>query len=1043
MLPKHPFMSGLIVAIFVTLGTAAAQGNDFADRWDKTKDRGDEIAEGLSRALNADVFEAVKALDAQLVPLYEQGKYAQAIPIVERQLKLQESRIGIEHRNTLRTLANLATLHKELGNYGEAERLYRRSLETHERAYGKNDLDIPAVANKLAMLYRAQGRYAEAEGLYLRAIKILKSSDFKFEPPYEIFGNLALVYEDQGRDREAEEFYRSAIEGQERYIDKDDPVGRWLMNDPSRFIRMSNLANFLGEQGRYAEAEQLFRRALEGQEKALGKDHPDTLGTVNNIAVLYQMQDRYAEAALHFQRALKGYERALGKDHPTTLTIVGNLASLYLDQDRYAEAEPLARRALEAQERMLGKDHPDTLTSVNTLASLYRSQDRYADAEALQKRAVAGLERKLGSDHPNTITGIANLARVYFAQSDWGRANQFWQRSTDSVIKRTLRGVRDTRMTGNSRSDTEHWSLDFSRLVKTTYRLAPDGSVADSARVNQTFQIAQWALSSEAAKSVVQMAARGATGNPKLAALIRERQDLTVEWQNLDARRNASLSQVEQKRSKQSEDANQARISAINTRIGVIDKRLAADFPDYVSLASPSPLAIEETQALLGTDEALILFLDTEALKPAPEETFIWVMTKTEQRWVRSALGTKALQREVQALRCGLDAAAWAEPACAEIAGQNQRQPGSDGSPLPFDLARAHELYKALLGPVENLTRGKHLLVVASGPLTQLPFQVLVKTPARSSDYRSAAWLVRDHAVTVLPAVSSLRALRRTAHRSSAVKPMIGFGNPLLDGPQGQPQFDTQYKRLAQLARDNQQCRALPSQPAVASLGLNRGITPMERREGLAQVSQIRALVPLPETADELCAVARDLKVEGREIRLGASATEKEVKRLSASGELAQYRIVHFATHGALAGQVNGSNEPGLILTPPAVATANDDGYLSASEIAALKLDADWVVLSACNTAAGGAATSQALSGLARAFIYAQARALLVSHWEVNSKATVKLITTAMTEMATDGRVGRAEALRRAMLTLIDKGSALEAHPSNWAPFIVVGDGAR
>jgi CHAT domain-containing protein len=87
--------------------------------------------------------------------------------------------------------------------------------------------------------------------------------------------------------------------------------------------------------------------------------------------------------------------------------------------------------------------------------------------------------------------------------------------------------------------------------------------------------------------------------------------------------------------------------------------------------------------------------------------------------------------------------------------------------------------------------------------------------------------------------------------------------------------------------------------------------------------------------------------------------------------------------------------------------------------------------------------TSQALSGLARAFIYAQARALLVSHWEVNSKATVKLITSAMTEMATDGRVGRAEALRRAMLTLIDKGSTFEAHPSNRAPFIVVGEGAR
>jgi tetratricopeptide (TPR) repeat protein len=866
MQPKHLFISGLIVAIFATAGIAAARGEE-------VRDRGEEIADEIFRALNADVFEAVKALDAQMRPLFDQGKYAQAIPIVERQLKLQESRLGKEHRNTLTTVENLATLYKELGRYAEAERLYRHALDTYERAYGKDDLDIADTANKLAMLYRAQGRYEEAERLYLRAIKIKDSGVFKDLPPYEIFGNLALLYQDQGRDREAEQFYRRAIDEQERNFDKDDPVAVWLASDPSRLTRMSNLANFLGEQGRYGEAEQLFRRALEAQERTPGKEHPDTLITVNNLASLYHTQDRYAEADLHFRRALKGYERVVGNDHPTTLSIASNLANLYLDQDRYAEAEPLARRAIDAQEKSLGKDHPDTLTSVNTLASLYRSQGRYADAEALQKRVVAGLERKLGSDHPNAITGTANLAKVYFAQSDWGRATQFWQRSTDSVIKRTLRGARDTRMTGTSRSDAEHWSLDFSRLVKATYRLALDGSVADAARVNHTFQTAQWALSSDAAKSLVQMAARGAKGNPRLAVLIRERQDLTVEWQSLDARRNASLSQVEQKRSKQSEDANQARISAIDKRIAVIDKRLTADFPDYASLVSPAPLAIEETQALLGTDEALILFLDTEALKPVHEETFIWVVTKTEQRWVRSALGTKALLREVQALRCGLDAAAWTGPTCAEVASQNQRQPGPGARPIPFDLARAHDLYKTLLGPIEDLIKGKHLLIVPSGALTQLPFQVLVKTPAANGDYRSAAWLIRDHALTVLPAVSSLKALRAVAHPSTASKPMIGFGNPLLDGPQNDLQFDAYYKRRALLARDNQHCRELPSQPGVASLGLNRGVTPIETRDGLAQVSQIRLQVPLPETADELCAVARDLKAELREIRLGANAT--------------------------------------------------------------------------------------------------------------------------------------------------------------------------
>jgi CHAT domain-containing protein len=133
--------------------------------------------------------------------------------------------------------------------------------------------------------------------------------------------------------------------------------------------------------------------------------------------------------------------------------------------------------------------------------------------------------------------------------------------------------------------------------------------------------------------------------------------------------------------------------------------------------------------------------------------------------------------------------------------------------------------------------------------------------------------------------------------------------------------------------------------------------------------------------------------------------------------------------------------EPGLILTPPATATLADDGYLSSSEILGFKLNADWVVLSACNTAGGDASNSDAFSGLARAFFYAGARALLVSHWPVRSDAAVAITTGAIDAMKSHTDIGRAEGLRRSLSALIAKGGEY-AHPSAWAPFVLVGNGS-
>src|SRR5262245_38515634 len=231
-------------------------------------------------------------------------------------------------------------------------------------------------------------------------------------------------------------------------------------------------------------------------------------------------------------------------------------------------------------------------------------------------------------------------------------------------------------------------------------------------------------------------------------------------------------------------------------------------------------------------------------------------------RWVRAEPDTPALAREVAALRCGLDGDAWAgagKDRCANAVGA--AVPGATPTlPPPFDYARAHSLYMGLLGQVRDLIKGKQLLIVPSGAMTQLRFHVLVTEPpspgggkdkagTMGPDPQGAApvaWLVRAHAITILPAVSSLGALRRVGKVSTAAKPLIGFGNPLLDGP------DARYEGWAELARDAQRCPVVARQAPqeVAALADLRGaVARVPKRSGLVDVVAIKAQIPLPETA--------------------------------------------------------------------------------------------------------------------------------------------------------------------------------------------------
>jgi CHAT domain-containing protein len=509
--------------------------------------------------------------------------------------------------------------------------------------------------------------------------------------------------------------------------------------------------------------------------------------------------------------------------------------------------------------------------------------------------------------------------------------------------------------------------------------------------VDDGLNVVQRASQTSAGEALNALAARFSVGTDRLAQLVRKDQDLAGETTALDKAFSAALSKEPSKRDAAAEQRIRDRIAAIAKERADLEALLTREYPDYAALSNPQPLTAKDIQALLGDDEALVV------VNLGEKKSYVWAITRDAADWKELAVTAADVSKQVVVLRDLLNF----------------------HNANPFETQTSYELYREILAPVEDTLSGKpRWALVANGALTSLPPQVLVTSDPAGKELKDVDWLIRTHSVAVLPSIASLKVLRGKS-AIEAPKPLVGFADPLF------------ARNPVQLAENTR---------IAADVTATRGI-----RGTIADVAELKtALPPLPETATELKKVAASVNADAGNLFIGAEATETRVKQ----EKLDQYRIVYFATHGLLAGDVADfarlNAEPALVLSLPDHPTELDDGLLTASEVAQLKLNADWVVLSACNTASAEKPGAEALSGLARAFFYAGARSLVVSNWEVNSDSAVALMTGTFAALSADPKLSHAEALQKSMLAMIDNAERPDwADPKFWAPFVVVGEPAK
>lgn len=921
------------------------------------------------------------------------GRAAEAEPLYAEALLVRREVLGERHPDTLVSLNNYAFVLEALGQPEQAEPLYAEALRLQREVLGERDPATLATLNNYAQVLDLLGRSAQAEPLMAEALRLTREVQGERHPDtLGTLGNYGLLLRNLGRANEAEPLLAEALRLQREVLGEHHPDTLNMLN---------NYALALKQLGRGAEAEPLFAEALEARRAVLGERHPDTLSSLNNHAFVLWDGGRREEAAALFAQVLEQQRAVLGERHPETLASLANNAVVAETLGRLAEAEALYLETLRLGREVLGPRHPLTLTTLNNYALLLVMLDRAEAAEPLLAEALTIQREALGPRHPDTLLSLGNRARLL---RELGRAGDALPLARELAATTRARagelsdgGLRGSLQRNRERADRQGVERFLADVLWARFAVDP----SQPALLQEAFTALQLASAGSTTQSVADAAAARFAADRGLREEVRERRELAREWAAIEAALVAAQAGGEGAQARRAELS--ARLGVIEARLVQIDARLAADAPQYFAIQRPQAVDMATLRAQLGADEAVLFLVPTQG------GTHSMAVTRETIRWQRADLDETAVTQAVSRLRKGL-----------EIAG---------GGELPsFSLTQAHDLYRQLIAPVEDGLAGKaRVYVVADGALSRLPLGTLVtEPPAPGADpddpavLRATRWLADRYALVQLPSLQALVYVRAFARPAGEVPDagFLGFGAPALRG--------TAALRGARAA-------TLAPVEAASLLGTARS----PAGTALMDPAALRRLAALPGTRTELQRVSAALGGGDAALRLDAAMTEPAIRTADLSG----VRVLHLATHAFTSEEAGTLGEPGLVFTPPAQATAADDGYLAASEVVSLALtSARWVILSACNTASpSGRPGETGLSGLAQAFFYAGAESLLVSHWPVFDDIAPVITLEALTASAAG--TPRAEALQAAQRKVREDPALDAAHPAVWAPFSLVGEG--
>ena len=931
-------------------------------------------------------------LTDQVTALYQQGKYAEAIPIAQEAVRVTEATFGPQDPKLARSLNNLAQLYDDQGQYAQAEPLFQRALAIWQEALGPEDPGVAGTLNNLASLYEDEGKYAQAEPLFQRTLAIDEKALGPEHPDVaRDLNNLASLYAEEGKYAQAEPLYQRALAIREKALGPEHPDVAGSLN---------NLAWLYAEEGKYAQAEPFYQHALAIDEKVLGPEHPDVAGILNNLAQLYDDEGKYAQAEPLYQRALAIWQKALGPEHPDVANALNNLASLYEDEGKYAQAEPLYQRALAIREKALGPEHPDLANALNNLAQMYRREGKYAQAEPLYQRAVAILGKALGPEHPLLALLLDNLADMRFIQGLPQQARPLYSRGFHLLFRSF-----QYQFTYMSEKERLGFLATVSYRFPTYFSFVQQFHQEMPELAGDLYDLLLWEKGFIAGSEAVLRRQVEASGDPEALKLLDQ---LAAKRTQIAALINAQAADRE---------ARRKQIEQLEAEANDLEKALVARSAAFAQQKKMEKVTWQQVREALKPGEAAVeftrfRFFDGQKRKWTDTTYYVALVvtpeTKDQPAYVvlgegkeLEGKGLVKFQQEVQARG--------AEPESAALPG-----------------AQAYDLFWK---PLEPLLAGKKRVYLSpDGALNQMPLG-LIATP-------DGKLLMEKYDLRL---VSSTKDLLRPAAPPAANTAVL-VGNPTFDLPEAQyraalgklavpqPAAPVEMAMLAPttVSRDQGAGTTLPPLPGTGA--------EIRSVDQLLEQHQWQATVYTGDRALE------EAVKEARSPRLLHLAThgfflpDQQIKSEQLGSDkpsgledpMLRSGLFFAGADRALAGKETAGDL--------------DDGVLTAYEATSLNLQGtELVVLSACNTGQGEVKNGEGVFGLRRAFEEAGAQSVMMSLWPVPDTETQELMTLFYSKWLSGTE--KHEALRQAELE--ERAVVIKRYgrdlPYYWGAFVLVG----